>query len=63
MRPCSPVILDAVTLGIGGVVGHLLATIELALGGIDGINIGLASFLEFNYLPDTAIDTNTFKSL
>lgn len=55
MRPCFSVVLYTVTLGVRGIVCHLLATIEFALGWINGVDIGLTFFLVTDSFPNGAI--------
>ena len=63
MRPCSPVIFDAVTLGIGSIVGHLLTAIELAFSGIDGMGVGFACFLVADGFPNNTVNPKTRNTL
>ena len=40
MCPGTAVVGYAVALGEGGIVGHLLAAVELTLLGVDGVDVG-----------------------
>ena len=59
MRPGPSVILYAIALRIRGIVGYLLAAVEFALGGVDGINVGLASLLVLELIPHSRVNAKT----
>ena len=39
MGPGATVVGYAVATGVGGIVGHLLAAVEFALGWVDGVHV------------------------
>ena len=56
MSPCSSIVLDAVALGEGRIVGDLMTAIEFTL--LDGVYVSIAFLHIANSFPLRTINTN-----